>query len=238
MFILRPVTTARALMPAVCLLALLALALAACGGGQGRSPRAAGTAGVTRTSVADEPRHAIADFDGDDHEAGGDADDDDSSAPYDRDGDSDGEAGQLYDSDDADALAGRPASTSDVHAVKALVRRYFAAIASLDGRTACSLMLARVAAHVPEILGNGTVRPSFVHGGTCPQIAASMFVFYRRQLRAEAGAVEVVAVRVHGASGLAVLGFRRDPSLPLRVIELGREGDRWRVDGILDNELA
>ena len=122
--------------------------------------------------------------------------------------------------------------------MKALVRRYFAAIAGLDGRTACSLMLARVAAHVPEVLGSGAVRPSFVHGGTCPQIAASMFAFYGRQLRAEAGAVEVVAVRVHGASGLAVLAFRRDPSLPLRVIELGREGDGWRVDGILDNELA
>jgi hypothetical protein len=35
-----------------------------------------------------------------------------------------------------------------------------------------------------------------------------------------------------------VLAFRRDPSLPLCVIELGREGDVWRVDGMLDNELA
>jgi hypothetical protein len=219
-------------------LALIAVTPIGCGAvGDGHPPRSTGahSAGAGRPS---RPRHAVADFDGDDHEAGGDADDDDSSPPYDRDGDSDGQAGQFYDSDDADVLAGRPASTSDLHAVKVLVPLYFAAIAGLDGRTACSLMLARVAAHVPEVLGSGAVRPSFVHGGTCPQIAASMFAFYGRQLRAEAGAVEVVAVRVHGASALAVLAFRRDPSLPLRVIEIGREGHGWRVDGILDNELA
>jgi hypothetical protein len=236
--ILRTVAAARALIPAGGLLALAALGLAACGGGQGRSPRGSGAARVTRTVAAGEPRHAIADFDGDDHEAGSDADDDDSSPPHDRDGDSDGQAGQLYDSDNADVLAGRPASTSDLYAVKPLVHRYFAAIARLDGRTACSLMLARVADHVPEVLGSGALRPSFVHGGTCPQIAASVFAFYGHQLRAEAGAVEVTALRVRGASGLAVLAFRRDPSLPLRVIELGREGDGWRVDGMLDNELA
>lgn len=237
MSIARTVATARALIPAVSLLALAMLGLAACGGGQ-RSPQGSGAAVVTRTAAAAKPRHAVGDFDGDDHEVGGDADDDDNSPPYDRDGDSDGQAGGLYDSDDADVLPGRPGSTSDVHAVKVLVHRYFAAMAGLDGRTACSLMLARVAAHVPEVLGSGVPRPSFVHGSTCPQIAASVFAFYGRQLRAEAGAVEVAAVRVRGASGLAVLAFRRDPSLPLRVIELGREGGVWRVDGMLDNELA
>jgi hypothetical protein len=237
--ILRTSATARALVLAACALALASLGLVACGGGSTAPSQQHSAAATVRASGrSPQPRHPVADFDGDDYEAGTDADDDDSSPPPDRDGDADGEPGRPYDRDDAGVLGlGRPAAARDTREVQALVASYFAAVAAQDGRAACSLMLANVAAHIPEILGPNVPRPPFVHGGNCPQIAASVFAFYGRQLRAEAASVRVSAVRVDGASALVLLAFGDRSGLPLRLIALAREGSGWRVDGMLDNEL-
>jgi hypothetical protein len=218
-------------------LALIAVTPIGCGAVVAGHPRSTG-AHPSGSGRPVRPRHAVADFDGDDYEVGGDADDDDSSPPYDRDGDADGEPGRLYDQDDGFLGFGRVANAGDRRHAQVLVLRYFSALAAQDGRVACSLMLASVAAEIPEIYGEKVPRPRIMHGSTCPQIAASAFAFYGRQLRAEASSVQVKAVRVHGRSALVLLEFGPRSGLPLRLIALARERGRWRVDGMLDNELG
>jgi len=231
--------TARVSAALAALVLLAALGAVGCGGGgsSSSSSRERAAKGPTGATAPTHPLHAVADYDTDDYSVGSDADDDDSSPPYDHDGDSDNETGGFYDSDDAFEIGfGHAADAPDARQARSLIRRYFAAASSLNGREGCALMLASIARHIPEIFGKG-LGPPYARGNDCPQIVANVFAFYRRQLLVEAGALEVASVRVRGPRALAVLTFKRDRGYPARLIELAREGDRWRMNGMLDNEL-
>jgi hypothetical protein len=212
-----------------------------CGGGEaGTRPaslRRSEASTRSHGSSPSHPRHAIADYDGDDYEAGGDADDDDNVNASDSDGDSDGSQGAAFDQDDVMLIdSGRPAGAADRREVSALVKRYFAAAGGAHGAVACGLVAASVARAVPEVIGGPTGRP-YARGNTCPEILSSVFRFFGAQLAAEASAVEVTRVRVEGNQATVVLGFKAIHHYPARVMSLIRQGHAWRVDGILDNEL-
>jgi hypothetical protein len=221
---------------------LLMVGAAACGGGtksasstsNGLLARGAPTKPASISRL--RPRHAIGDYDTDDYEVGGDADDDDSTGRTDRDGDSDNSSGGLYDSDDTNLLSySHFAGAAETRVVALLVRRYLAAAAATDGATACSMVLASLAKTVPTVLG-GVGEPPYSRGRTCAEVLAKIFRFYRGQLSIEARVLRVLRVGVKGNKGLAVLTAKAKSGVPDRVIALQREGGAWKIDGILDQE--
>jgi hypothetical protein len=218
-------------------LLLLVLGVAACGGGSAStSPTSRQAHQKSKTSSEFHPRHAVGDYDSDDYEVGGDADDDDSVGRLDRDGDTDSQGGGAYDSDDSDLLAfGRRANTVETRAVDALVRRYLAAAAAGDGARACSMVFPGIAKTVASVLG-GEGEPPYSHGKTCAEVVSNIFDFYRAQLKLENRVLGVSEVLVRGDQGIAVLTPRERSSLPLRIFHLRRDGSAWTINGVLDQE--
>jgi hypothetical protein len=183
------------------------------------------------------PGYLTGDYDNDDYtgEHFGDGDNDDSTRRKDRDNDFDNSSGSYYDSDDAEARDfGHAADLTDRLAVTSLVRRYYAAAASADGATACSLLAPALSSSVAEDLGRSPPGPSFARGSTCAVVMSKIFKEFARQLRAFAARLQVTSVRVQGERGVAVLGFG---SLPGRQLRVRREGDTWTVAALLDSEL-
>ncbi len=225
-------------------LALLALGASACGGGESTSSgAAAGRHGAGRRLYA---RHAVGDYDGDDYEAGGDADDDDSVGRLDRDGDVDGEGGEeaagqrggLADGDDSDLREyARSASAAETHAVAALVRRYLAAAAAADGRQACSMVLASTARTVASALAGPGGQP-YARGRDCAEVLSSIFRFYHAQLATEARLLRVVKLGLKGEEGLAVLAATPVTAFPIRIMAVRRVDGAWKIEGVLDREQS
>jgi hypothetical protein len=163
-----------------------------------------------------------------------DGDNDDSTQRKDRDNDSDNMSDSYYDIDDNTVRKyGHAADASDRRTVAALVKRYFAAAAREDGVTACSMIVPVFANSVPETLGQAA-GPLYSRGNTCAVVLSKLFYHFHRQLAAHAAELEVTGVRVDGAKGIAVLGFR---TLPGRLLHVAREGTVWKIDALLDLEL-
>jgi hypothetical protein len=221
---------------------LLVVGATACGGGAESASSAShglparGSSTKSASNLESGPRHAVSDYDSDDYEAGGDADDDDSTGRLDRDGDSDNPSGSVYDSDDSNLVSySHSAGAAETRVVSALVRRYLAVAAAMDGAKACSMILASVARMVPTVLG-GVGEPPYSRGRTCAEVLSKIFRFYRRQLAVEARVLRVLRVGVRGNKGLAVLTAKAMLGFPDRVIALQREDGAWKIDGVLDQE--
>lgn len=223
------------------LIGSLGLGTVACGG-QAKSASSAGRALTSSTSslraaAGRQPRHAVADYDTDDYEAGGDADDDDSAGRTDRDGDTDNPTGGAYDEDDVGLFNyGHPATPAQARDIAAVLRPYFVAAATSNGARACAMMVPRIARALPETVG-GVGGPPYARGRNCAEVTSRIFRFYRNQLSAEARALRVARVGVGGAHAMAVLAFPTIPGFPERIIRLEREGGAWKVEGVTDNEL-
>ncbi len=229
-------------------LTLLVLEATACGGGaESTSSVPARVASVKHGSSSKfYARHAVGDYDGDDYEAGGDADDDDSVGRLDRDGDVDGEGGDegaaegggLADGDDSDLVEYRhSASVAETRAVATLVRRYLSAAAAADGTQACSMVLPSIAKTVASVL-TGAGEPPYSRGKTCAEVLSKIFRFYHAQLAAEAHLLRVVKLGRKGNKGLAVLTARPTMAFPIRVMAVQRYDGVWKIDGVLDREQS
>ena len=207
-----------------------------------RTPsQATATGRLATLSAADAApagRHLFGDYDSDDgrhvvHHS--DGDNDDSSAPPDKDNDSDSSGKGRYDSDDGSvAEFGHKAPPSDRHAIVALVKSYYIAAVASNGAKACSLFFAPIAKTYPRDLAEGSERPYLRGLKTCAEVASKLFEQYHAQLSTYAATLTVTNVRLNGASGLVVLGFK---TLPSHEVEVMREHGTWKMYTLLDTEL-
>ncbi len=135
---------------------------------------------------------------------------------------------------------GRSASAADRRAITALLKRYYAAAATGDSPAACALTfsgLARSADLVDKAPEDyePTSGSLPLRGKSCVEVMSALSRQHHEELTAAAATLVVIDVRVHGARGLAILGFRTTGE---RVIPLAREGGVWKVDGLFDSEIV
>lgn len=210
------------------LLALLAIALlsvgvAACGGA-GKGTDAATTAASSSATATTAPAKTV------------------SSATSTRgyakvDADKDNDIGAALD-DKNNKLAldyGHAASAADKRAVTELIKRYYAVALRGDGAKACAMIISSLSKAVVEDYGHGSVGPAYLQSGTtCPAVMALLFKHYHTQFTVQVPKLEVPRVRLVGTHGFAILSFGK---MPEREISVYREGDTWKVQALLDNEL-
>jgi hypothetical protein len=138
----------------------------------------------------------------------------------------------LYDGDDGPALDyGHTANSKDLHTITALVTRYFAAAATEDGATACSLLYSIVAESVVESYGH---TPS-LRGSTCASVMSKLFRQHRKELTLDNTTIKVITVKEEGDKALTVLHFAT--SREARKIPEHREGSSWKILELLDSPL-
>ncbi len=135
---------------------------------------------------------------------------------------------------------GHRASAADARAVGALVKRYYAAAVADAGATACALLLPRLAASVKLGETAEEVQPPApglppLHGMSCPRIMSLLFKEAHPQLALADASLQVLEVRVKGGHGIALLGFKTTPE---RQLALQRDGAAWKIDALLDSEIA
>jgi hypothetical protein len=125
---------------------------------------------------------------------------------------------------------GSPMRSPERLAVATLVRRYFAAAASENGRLACSLVAPSVALGAAQ----GQLESSESRG--CAATLTRLFAEQHRQLtEQQPSTMAVVEVRVDGEHALAVLAFKRSP---VAYVLLDRESGAWRLDSLLANDMT
>jgi hypothetical protein len=211
----------------------------ACGGSGGKntssashvSSNVATAGGVQSVTTSGEEASSL-------HGLRGDEDDDDTPAGHtahpthddDADLDNDYKANEpqtYYDSDDGPIRGyGEVADASDVRAITALVKAYYAAAAAANGARACSLMYSLFAESIPEDYGRGA-GPAYSHGRTCTVVMSKIFKHNHAQIPAN---VTVVAVRTDGHQARALIGSK---TAPAGYLMLTRERGAWKVDGLL-----
>jgi hypothetical protein len=149
--------------------------------------------------------------------------------------DDDSDDSSTYEIDDKNILEfGHEATQADKIAITTVVSHYFEAAVAGDGRTACPLIYSVVLAAIPEDYGTSPPGPPYLRGKTCAVVMSKLFKHNHRQLAGEIATFEVVDVRVHGSSGLALLSWAE----PLRhFITVHREHHAWKLEALLDNEL-
>jgi hypothetical protein len=153
----------------------------------------------------------------------------------DRDRDNDIEAPDDDKNNNRDLNFGHAASTTEIQAITALVKRYYAAALADDGASACSMIYSTLAEAIPEDYGQPP-GPRYMRGAkTCQAAMTLFFNYYHAQLAAEVPKLQVTRVRLIEHHGYALLRFG---ALPERKIAVGQEGHTWRLQGLLDIELA
>jgi hypothetical protein len=204
------------------LIALLAALLlwvwaGACGGSVRHT-----AAGVPASSLARASSEASATANGGESHNGQDNDNDDS-GPF---------AGD--DNNSSVREFGHSATPSDVRAIAALLKRYYATTFANDGAHACSMVMASFVKAVP--LDYGVFGARYLRGSkTCAAVLTRMFAHEHSRLVAEAPYLAVLDVRLQGKGALVLLGFgERHPE---REITVGREGSSWKMSALLDGEL-
>jgi hypothetical protein len=189
---------------------LLSLGATACGGSHGRlASKPAADAAATGGVAAATPSRTSATRRG---------------LVRDRDGDRDNPTpDSRYDQDDEAVLHfGHAASAADERAIAALVKRYYVAAAAGDGVTACRLIYSVIAESVVEEYGQ---LPA-LRGRSCPAVVSKLFRQHRSPSTGDAGALEVIRVRVDAGRGVAIVRFGR---LTERQVVVRREGGAWKL---------
>jgi ketosteroid isomerase-like protein len=128
---------------------------------------------------------------------------------------------------------GHKASPADRQAITALVKRYYAAAASDDGATACSLIYSTIAESVAEDYGQAPA-PASLSGNTCEVVMSKLFRQVPQQPSAVLATTEVTGVRVNGRKGYALL---RSKTIPAGDIPLQRELGTWRIGTLIGSAL-
>jgi hypothetical protein len=211
------------LLGALLAIALSGIGLVACGGASKQSNSKASTVAATTAPVAattESSSSASTQVQG--------------SPPKDRDKDADNPTRSYFDKDDNDILAyGQNATTSDTRAMAAVVRRYYAAAVKDDGAGGCSAIYSLVAESIPEDYGQPPGPPS-LSGKTCAVVMTKMFKQNSRQFGPDPARSRIIAARVLGNRGYAVLGAHTRPE---RYILMHREFGTWKVQSLVDSEL-
>lgn len=165
-------------------------------------------------------------------------------------GDNDGDSPEqtAFDSDDYHSMHfGHAADPTDERAIAAIVKRYYAALASEDASTVCSLLLEVVAEGMPEsergAAGERLPTPGAATAGhrpapghtTCASAISGTLAESHRALLAEDRTLRVIGVRVRRRRASALLRFG---STVARHILLYKEGDAWKVGTLADEDLG
>lgn len=201
------------------LFALLAIALLGVGVGA-----CGGTSHASNRYLNDGDHDPIGDEDGDN------SSDTDNDAPRDYQPVIN-ESGRYHDADDSMTLAyGHAAGPADTRAVVALVKRYYAAAAAGDGKSACSMILPSLVKAVPEDYGK--LGPQYLHGGkTCEAVLSLLFEHFHSKLAAPIG---VTGVRIEGKQAYALLG---SATMSASYITVQREHGAWTINQLLGSTL-
>jgi hypothetical protein len=138
------------------------------------------------------------------------------------------------DANDDDYLYGHAASSADMRTIAMLLKSYYEAAAADDGKRACSMLYSLLAEEIPELYGEQPGSPA-LSGKTCAVVMSKFFRQYTRQLLSDAATIKVTTVRVRRNRALAIMSFR---SMPRRDILVHREHQSWKVDELMDTELA
>lgn len=154
----------------------------------------------------------------------------------------DDEDGDKYSNNDDGQMRnyGHAADAGERHLVTVVVAKYFAAAYYYDGSGACKLLDSRLAntsltKMVPTEYASGRDEAD-AQAKTCVPFMVDLFRRVHGQLAlADAARVIVTAVRIKGARGLALLGFKTAPE---RWIPLRREHHLWKIDALLDLEMT
>jgi hypothetical protein len=134
---------------------------------------------------------------------------------------------------------GREATPAERQAFLAVVRRYYQAAAAGDGSGACALIDSKIvrSSDIERAIpaeDRPSAGSSVFRGGSCAQDESLLFEIDRQRLADQALTVRLIAARVEGARGLALLDFR---STGERDIALAREHGAWKIGALLDERL-
>ena len=144
---------------------------------------------------------------------------------HERDRDNDGD----HNDDDAQVLYyGHAADAAERQSSIALVRHYFVAAATENGKQACGLLVPLLAESVVEEDGKSPA----LRGRTCAVVVSKLFALDHRLLLEKNAALQVLEVRIKGNRGLVVLNF---PEIPeARQFGEHRIDGGWRLTALLD----
>jgi hypothetical protein len=144
-----------------------------------------------------------------------------------------------YDLDDGPVSDyGRTASGGEANAITTLVERYYALGAQGDGTTACKLTSPTFAATVPadygQELGSAIPRETVKLLSGAKTCAAVLSLLFEREHRWLTAPATVTSIRLRGKYGYALVG---STTMPASLIEIERERDSWKIDGLLGRPL-
>ncbi|HEY2632239.1 MAG TPA: hypothetical protein VGI26_07670 [Solirubrobacteraceae bacterium] len=125
---------------------------------------------------------------------------------------------------------GQPASAADMKAISTLVKRFYAATSTADGRAICSLIYNVLAEEIPENYENS---PG-LKGRTCAEVIGKVFAPRRRQTIRELRKLKVTRVRVEGAKGLIIVSLGKRPE-PYFLVH--RQGTEWKMQRLFITTL-
>jgi hypothetical protein len=131
---------------------------------------------------------------------------------------------------------GHAAPVAEKRDIASLVKRYYSAAASEDGVAACRLLYSRLARHpglkktVPEDRYSRPVNFHVPPNESCAAVTSLLFELHHGSLVRDAPTLQVTGVRVDGAHGLALLGFKTAPE---QWIPVAREGAVWKVHALI-----
>lgn len=156
----------------------------------------------------------------------------------DQDGDNDTKVG---DADDVHVRSyGHQANAADMRAAESLLKSYYAAAATGDSTTVCSLTFAGLAnssnliAAVPQDYEPTPGTPS-LRGKRCMAVISILAQERHDELVADVASLVLTGMRVHRGHALALLGFNTTGE---RMIRLERERGTWKVDGLFDSPIV
>jgi hypothetical protein len=200
---------------------LLCVCLAACGSSSINTKSESDAPSARHSLLGDGDADNPRDIDGDEHPDNDHDDDSRTSEGY-----------GYHDKDDSLVLGfGHPATAASLQAITAFVKRYYAAAATSDGATACSLLPSSVAHAVPEDYGQAP-GPIYTRGGkTCSAVMSMLFKHFHDQLAAP---IQVTGVRVKGNQAEALIG---STTMLASDIMLRREGSNWKVLALLSSTI-
>lgn len=130
---------------------------------------------------------------------------------------------------------GPPATSLERSVITTLVERYYAAAATQNGSAACSMLYSTVARTVPQDYGTSPPGPSYLKGTTCHKVMTRSFRHFHNELGREWAKLKVFRVRSHGRQALVELSFG---TMPEREVRVTREGQTWKMESLLGQEIG
>ena len=96
------------------------------------------------------------------------------------------------------------------------------------------MIASSLAKGIPKDYGQAPGPPYLRGGKTCAAVLSKLFAHYHAQLVADAATVKVIALRLEGGDGFAILTFGGQLE---RDISVSHHHAVWAISTMLDNQL-